>query len=106
MLSPKLKRPPRPEDRRLSRRRVLNRVAKMQFAAGSLPRDCLITDISDGGVRLHVEGFEVPDEFVLLLSGDEVIAKECAYRVVWRLGYEIGAKFMGRVRRSGYSAAG
>ena len=47
----------------------------------------LITDISDGGVRLHVEGFEVPDEFVLLLAGDEYAAKERVYQVVWRLGY-------------------
>ena len=64
---------------------------KSRSRAGTLPRDCLITDISDGGVRLHVEGFEVPDEFVLLLSGDGLTAKERAYRVVWRLGYEVGA---------------
>ncbi len=91
MLSLKPKKPPSPEDRRLSRRRVLNRVATIQFGNGTLPRDCLITDISDSGVRLHVEGFEVPDEFVLLLSGDDVAAKERVYKVVWRLGYEIGA---------------
>ena len=102
----KLKRPPRPEDRRLSRRRVLNRVAKIQLANGSLPRDCLITDISDGGVRLHVEGFDVADDFVLLLTGDDIGAKERIYRVVWRLGYEIGAKFVGHVRRTGIAATG
>jgi hypothetical protein len=79
---------------------MINRVAKIQSGSGTLPRDCLITDISTGGVRLHVEGFEVADEFVLHLSG-EGIAKECAYRVVWRLGHEIGARFMGIVRRSG-----
>ena len=95
---------PSVEERRSSRRRQINRVAKIQFGSGSLPRDCLITDISDGGVRLHVEGFEVPDDFVLLLSGDDVAAKERAYKVVWRLGYEIGAKFLGHVRRSGLSA--
>jgi hypothetical protein len=105
MLSLKPKKPPSPEDRRLSRRRVLNRVATIQFGNGTLPRDCLITDISDGGVRLHVEGFEVPDEFVLLLSGDDVAAKERVYKVVWRLGYEIGAKFVGHVRRAGASAS-
>jgi len=105
MLSPKPKRPPSPEDRRLSQRRVLNRVAKIQLGNGTLPRDCLITDISDGGVRLHVEGFDVPDEFVLLLAGDDVAAKERVYKVVWRLGYEIGARFLGHVRR-GAAAAG
>jgi hypothetical protein len=105
MLSLTPKKPPSPQDRRLSRRRVLNRVAKIQIGSGGLPRDCLITDISDGGVRLHVEGFDVPDEFVLLLSGDAVIAKERVYKVVWRLGYEIGAKFLGHVRRNGAQAS-
>ena len=99
---------PRPmpsvEERRRSRRRQLNRVAKIQFGTGALPRDCLITDISDGGVRLHVEGFDVPDDFILLLSGDDIGAKERIYQVVWRLGYEIGAKFVGHVRRSSLQA--
>ncbi len=90
-------------DRRQTRRRLINRLAKIQFGSGSLPRDCLITDISTGGVRLHVEGFEVPDNFVLLLSGDD-LAKECNYRVVWRLGHEIGARFVGLVRRAGAPA--
>jgi len=79
-------------------------MGKIQVGAGTLPRDCLITDISDGGVRLHVEGYEVPDEFVLLLSGEGVAAKERAYRVVWRLGYEIGARFVHPVQRSGVVA--
>jgi PilZ domain len=87
-------------DRRLSQRRQLNRMAKIQVGVGTLPRDCLVTDISDGGVRLHVEGLEVPNEFVLLLSGDGLHATERAYRVVWRLGFEIGAKSMGDVRRA------
>ncbi len=78
----------------------------MQFGSGTLPRDCLITDISDGGVRLHVEGFDVPDDFILLLTGDDIGAKERIYRVVWRLGYEIGAKFVGHVRRTGIAATG
>ena len=91
------------EEKRRSRRRQINRVAKIQLASGTLPRDCLITDISTGGVRLHVEGFDVPDDFVLVLSGDN-LAKECSYRVVWRLGHEIGARFVGLVRRSGAAA--
>ena len=86
------------KERRQARRRLINRVAKIQVASGTLPRDCLITNISTGGVRLHVEGVEVPDDFVLVLSGEDV-AKECNYRVVWRLGHEIGAQFVGLVRR-------
>jgi hypothetical protein len=90
-------------DRRRARRRLINRAAKIQIGSGALPRDCLITDISTGGVRLHIEGFDVPDEFVLHLSGVG-IAKQCAYRVVWRLGHEVGARFMGIVRRTGVAA--
>ncbi len=92
-------------ERRQSQRRLINRVAKIQLATRTLPRDCLITDISTGGVRLHVEGFEVPDELVLHLSG-EGLAKESVYRVVWRLGHEVGARFVGVLRRSGAAARG
>ncbi|HEX3936032.1 MAG TPA: PilZ domain-containing protein [Xanthobacteraceae bacterium] len=92
-------------DRREAPRRLINRLAKIQFGSGALPRDCLITDISTGGVRLHVEGYDVPDRFVLLLSG-EGLAKECSYQVVWRLGHEIGARFIGVIRRTGAAARG
>ena len=92
------------EERRRSRRLLLNRTAKIQLAAGTLPRDCLITDISGGGIRLHVEGFAVPEEFVLLLSGDGLSGMERAYRVVWRLGFEIGAEFVGDVGRGRLAA--
>jgi hypothetical protein len=94
-----------PADRRQAPRRTINRLAKIHPGNGGLPRDCRITDISTGGVRLHVEGYEVPDDFVLLLSGDD-LAKECNYQVVWRLGHEIGARFVGLVRRSELGARG
>ena len=87
-------------ERRISERRPINLVAKIQVGIGSPPRDCVIADISTGGVKLHVEGFEVPDDFVLILSGDGV-AKECNYQVVWRLGHEIGARFVSFVRSTG-----
>jgi hypothetical protein len=57
-------------ERRHSQRRLINRVAKIQLATGTLP------------------------------PGDG-LAQECNYQVVWRLGHEIGARFMGVVRRSG-----
>ena len=62
-------------DRRNSKRLTLNRHAKIQVAGGSLPRDCLISNISHGGVRLHVEGVDVPDRFVLLLADG---TRQCA----------------------------
>jgi len=78
-----------PERRRHERHNV-DRVAKIQ-STGSLPRDCLLTDISDGGARLYAEGIVVPDHFVLLLTGSQTVRREC--RVVWRLGNEIGVEF-------------
>jgi hypothetical protein len=55
------------QDRRSSKRHSISRYAKLQLPGGSLPRDCLITDISEGGVRLHVEGVDVPKQFALLV---------------------------------------
>jgi len=89
-------------DRRNSKRLTLNRHAKIQVAGGSLPRDCLISNISHGGVRLHVEGVDVPDRFVLLLADGTGSARPRDCSVVWRLGYEVGAEFtdtFGRLTR-------
>ena len=79
-------------ERRKHQRHRINRIGKLQADAYSLPRDCLITDISKMGARLFAEGVEVPDQFQLLISGDEGIRREC--RVVWRLGGEIGVAFV------------
>jgi hypothetical protein len=68
-------------------------VARIQFGAGGQPRECIVMDISDGGVRLRVGDFNVPDEFVLALSG-QFITQEREYKVVWRHNQEIGAKFI------------
>jgi hypothetical protein len=84
----RFKRKERPENRRRTERIVMRGPAQILF--GSLPRDCWISDVSDGGVRLHAEGFVVPDEFTLLLAGRKE-RREC--RVAWRLGHEIGAEF-------------
>jgi PilZ domain len=83
----------KPEERREKPRYPLERLAKIQLGFDSPPSYCLITDISDGGVRIHLNGLEVPDEFVLLLSGDGP-AKDGRYRVVWRHGNEVGAKLV------------
>jgi hypothetical protein len=82
------KRKDKPKERRRSERHLVRGPAQLLF--GSLPRDCWVSDISDGGVRLHAEGVDVPEEFTLLLAGRKE-RREC--RVVWRLGHEIGAEF-------------
>ncbi|MBV9561070.1 MAG: PilZ domain-containing protein [Bradyrhizobium sp.] len=78
-------------NRRKSERRTCRSLAKIQFGTGSLPRDCLITDISDGGVKVVAEYQEVPPEFTLIMS--EGRPRHC--RLVWRIGYELGAEFIG-----------
>ena len=77
-------------------------MAKIIGGAGSLARECWISDISDGGARLHSEA-DVPDEFALVLPGGD--RREC--RVVWRLGHESGVAFTDSVTPGfGQRAAG
>ena len=92
---------PIPRERRRSPRDPLYRAAKIKLGVGILAHDCVVIDMSDNGVRLHVAGFNVPDEFVLLLSGDGVV-RESKCRVVWRRGHELGAKSV-NVVRSGFA---
>jgi hypothetical protein len=87
------------KERRLYPRQAINRVAKFQSGVGSLPRDCFITDVSERGARLYADGVEIPDQFVLSMTGEAAIRKEC--RVVWRLGGELGVEFVDSRARSG-----
>ena len=85
------------KDRRLVTRRVINRVAKYHSGLGALPRECIVTDISERGARLYSD-IDMPETFTLALSGEGAeVRKEC--RVVWRLGGELGVEFTGRTLR-------
>jgi hypothetical protein len=77
-------------NRRRSERRLCRRVAKIQFGTGSLPRDCVITDVSDGGVKVIAEYLDVPTEFTIILSTG--LPRQC--RLAWRIGCEFGAQFI------------
>jgi hypothetical protein len=77
-------------NRRRSERRICRSLAKIQVGTGSLPRDCTITDISDGGVKVIAEYVEIPAEFTIILSAGET--RRC--RLAWRIGCEFGAKFI------------
>jgi PilZ domain len=77
-------------DRRRSERRLYRGLAKVQFGVGSLPRDCLITDVSDGGARIIAENLEIPAEFTIIFSTGR--PRQC--RLVWRIGCEFGAEFI------------
>jgi hypothetical protein len=77
-------------NRRKTERRLCRRVAKIQFGTGSLPRDCTITDVSDGGVKLIAEYLDIPPEFTIILSTGN--PRQC--RLAWRIGCELGAEFV------------
>ena len=83
----------KPEERRRAPRHHLGRVAAITFGPGAVQHYCLVTDFSEGGVRLHVKELNVPDEFSLLFSpGGAARSGNC--KVVWRRGQDIGAKLI------------
>ncbi len=84
---------PKVQERRREPRYPLDRLAKIQLGNGHRLRYCLVSDISGGGVRINTFGSAVPDEFELLLSGDGP-ARDGKYKVIWRVGREVGAKFV------------
>ena len=75
--------------RRKHERRACSGPAKIQYGAGSLPRDCTIVDISDGGVKVVAEFLEVPPQFTIIFAPD--YSRQCRLR--WRIGCEFGAEF-------------
>ena len=77
-------------NRRSSERRLCRKVAKIQLGTGALPRDCTITDVSDGGVKVIAELLEIPPEFTIIFSTGDL--RHC--RLAWRIGCEFGAKFI------------
>jgi hypothetical protein len=82
-----------PSNRRRSERRACRGLAKIQFGIGSLPRDCSIVDVSDGGVRMIAANLDIPDEFTILFADAR---RQC--RLAWRIGCEFGAQFIDEER--------
>jgi len=78
---------------RLSPRHPLRRLAKVTASKGGPSQLCMVTNMSDGGVRLQILGAEIPDEFLLTLCGNQP-ADAGKYKVVWRLGADVGAKLV------------
>ena len=79
------------EERRTSPRQIVNCPGSIVGAPGVASQDCLIADLSDGGVRLFVES-KVADEFTLVIKDGSDANHKC--RVVWRLDDELGAEFI------------
>jgi hypothetical protein len=68
-------------------------MATITFGAGQRYY-CIVKDYSDGGVGLYDIGFNIPDEFSLF-SPPNGPAHSGNYKVVWRLGRNVGAKLVG-----------
>jgi hypothetical protein len=82
------------EDQREAQRYPLERVAKLEPADGGRILFCLVVDTSNGGIRLRGFGeIEIPDQFVLHISGDGP-ARNGRYQVVWRQPPDVGAKLV------------
>ena len=79
------------KERRKSPRYNFNRYARIQAEASGPTRDCLIVNMSEDGVRLHYEISEGLGDFTLVMTDAKPPRRSC--RVVWRIGFEIGAKF-------------
>jgi hypothetical protein len=46
---------------------------------------------------LHINGFNVPDDFTLLFPEEDSI-QNGNYKVIWRNGPDLGAKFIGSAK--------
>jgi hypothetical protein len=76
------------------RRRPYKRLAKIKCYASSLPRDCMITEVTERDLKLTTEIDDIPAEFTIILSTGP---RQCRLR--WRNGHELGADFIDKVRR-------
>jgi len=81
------------EGRAMPRQR-LGRLATMVVGGGAPPRYCLVTDYSEGGVRVNSNGLKIPDKFELRFLGDGHF-KDGEYQVIWRNDPTVGAKYVG-----------
>jgi hypothetical protein len=81
-------------ERRQSPRKRMGRLATIKMGVGMAPRFVLVTNASQEGVRLQLNGIEMLDEFVLLFHGAGGPARDGTYKIVWRQGQDVGAKFI------------
>jgi PilZ domain len=78
-------------DRRRAQRHTVADPGRIHCRIGDPPRDCVISDISDGGVRLVAYDVGVPEQFILTFVA---VGRRRECRVVWRFASEIGAEFV------------
>jgi len=80
-------------DRRATPRQRLGRLATILVGGSAPPRYCLVTDYSDGGVRINSNGLQIPDKFELRFGDGHF--KDGEYEVIWRNDPLVGARYVG-----------
>lgn len=79
-------------DRRKGKRRDVAHGARIVYDEGSGLQNCRMLDVSAFGAQLELEeALTLPDKFVLLLSHDGTLRRQCL--VVWRTQNTVGVKF-------------
>ncbi len=78
-------------DRRKPTGFSFNRYARIQADANGPSRDCLIVHLAEDMVRLHSDIAEMLGEFTLTIPEAARPRRSC--QVMWRIGFEVGAKF-------------
>jgi hypothetical protein len=78
---------PLPFDRRHSSRRPGQYIGKILIDPTVPPQYCLVTETSEGGVRICTADFEVPSVFTLRFENTEA-----RYQVIWLKGQFVGAQ--------------
>jgi PilZ domain len=81
------------EEKRKAARHALGRLAAMFIGDDALPHYCVVSDFSEGGVRINANGHKIPDQFVLVFSSS-LPHRNGTYKVAWRNGNIVGAEFV------------
>ena len=87
-------------DRRKATRQTFNRVGRF-FSDVSGQHECMIVDLSEGDARLHTQVDTPPAFSLTILTDGGAIQKRC--EVMWRLGHEVGVKFLAEQARPAFS---
>lgn len=81
-------------DKRQYKRREFRRKAWVAISGGR-QLAVFIQDISHAGARLSAyAAAQIPDEFVLLLTPNGAVARQC--QVAWTRGAHVGLRFLAR----------
>jgi PilZ domain len=81
------------KEARKGRRRIVRHPAMILNSDKSIFGQCTMLDVSANGAKIKLQvGDQVPDKFILLLSKDGKVSRQC--KVSWRKGTEIGVQFV------------